>query len=75
MGKSEAWYCDEFRLDDSGDPNWNYDTQTFEEWLRYINSIYGLIKEFPIEEIMSNGEIWPHVEPVYHDSFNGIFES
>ena len=74
LGKSEAWYCDEFRLDNSGDPNWNYDTQTFEEWLEYIWSTYGPIKEFPIEEIMSNNEIWPKVEPVYHDSFKDLFE-
>lgn len=75
LGKSEAWYCDEFRLDNSGDPNWDYDTQTFEEWLEFINSTYGPIKEFPIEEIMLNGEIWPKVEPIYHDSYEDIFES
>ena len=73
LGKSEAWYCDEFRLDNSGDPNWNYDTQSFEEWLEYIRFTYGPIKEFPIEEIMSNNEIWPKVEPVYHDRFKDIF--
>ena len=72
MGKAEVWYCDEFRLDNSGDPNWDYDTQTFEEWLEYINSTYGPIKEFPIDEIMSNDEIWPNVEPVYHDSFRDL---
>ena len=75
MGKAEAWYCDEFRLDNSGDPNWNYDTQSFKEWLEYINFTYGPIKEYPIEEIMSNDEIWPKVDFVYHDSFKDIFES
>ena len=75
LGKTEVWYCDEFRLDNSGDPNWNYDSQSFEEWLEYINSTYGPIKEFPINEIMSNDEILPKVDVVYHDSFKGIFES
>ena len=75
MGKAEAWYCDEFRLDNSGDPNWYYDTQSFKEWLEYINFTYGPIKEYPIEEIMSNDEIWPKVDFVYHDSFKDIFES
>lgn len=74
MGKAEAWYCDEFRLDNSGDPNRNYDTQSFKEWLEYINFTYGPIKEFPIEEIMLNDEIWPNVDVVYHDSFKDIFE-
>ena len=72
LGKSEVWYCDEFRLDNSGDLNWNYDSPSFEEWLKYINSTYGPIKEFPIEEIMLNEEIWPNVEPVYHDCFKEI---
>ena len=72
LGKTEIWYCDEFRLDNSADSNWNYDTQTFEEWLEYIISTYGPIKEFPIEEIMLNGEIWPQVDVVYHNSFKEI---
>ena len=70
LGKDEAWYCDEFHLDNCGDERWNYDTQSFEEWLVFVKSTYGVIREFPIERIMSNDEIWPKVEPVYHDGFN-----
>ncbi|MBO4443685.1 MAG: hypothetical protein J5814_02805 [Bacteroidaceae bacterium] len=69
LGKKEIWYCDEFRLDNSGDKNWDYDTQSFEEWLDYIHSTYGIIKEFPVDEIMSFKEMWFPADPVYHDSF------
>lgn len=72
LGKSEIWYCDEFHLDNSGNPNWDYDTQTFEEWLEFINTTYGPIKEFPIEEIMLNEEIWPRIDSVYHDDFRDM---
>ena len=72
LGKNEAWYCDEFRLHNSGDEQWDYDTQSFEEWLEYISSTYGSIKEFPIEEIMSCKKQWFPAEPVYHDSFSDM---
>jgi hypothetical protein len=68
----KPWCCDEFHLDNCGDERWDYDSQSFEEWLAFINSTYGIIREFPIEKIMSNDEIWPKVEPVYHDGFKDI---
>lgn len=72
LGKSEAWYYDEFRLDNCGDERWDYDTQSFEEWLVFINSSYGIIREFPTQEIMSCQEKWFPAEPVYHDGFKDI---
>lgn len=70
LGEDEAWYCDEFRLNNCGDDSWNYDTQSFEEWIVFVKTTYGVIREFPIKRIMSNVEIWPKVDPVYHDGFN-----
>lgn len=72
LGKAEAWYCDEFRLDNSGDPNWDYDTQSFEEWLVYIRTTYGPIKEYPMDAIVKGEFLLPNVEPVYHDSLKDI---
>lgn len=72
LGKSEAWYCDEFRLDNCGDERWDYDTQSFEEWLVFINSSYGIIREFPTQEIMSCQEMRFPAEPVYHDGFKDM---
>ena len=72
LGKNEAWYCDEFHLDNCGDVNWNYDMQSFEEWLVFINSTYGVIREFPIEEISSSEETRFPAEPVYYDGFKDL---
>lgn len=72
LGKTEVWYCDEFRLDNCENPNWDYDTQSFEEWLEFIKSTYGQIKEYPINEILKGEFLWPNVEPVYHDCFKEI---
>lgn len=72
LGKDEAWYCDEFHLDNCGDSNWDYDNQSFEEWLAFINNRYGAIKEFPVEDIMSSKEKWFSADPVYHDSFKDV---
>ena len=69
LGQNEAWYCDEFHLDNSGSPNWNYDTQSFKEWLSFAESVSGTIPEFPVEEILSScGVVFPY-KPIYHDSF------
>lgn len=72
LGKNEAWYCDEFHLDNCGDERWDYDTQSFEEWLAFINSTYGVIREFPIEEISSSEDIRFPAEPVYYDGFKDL---
>lgn len=72
LGKDEVWYCDEFHLDNCGGERWDYDKQSFEEWFVFINSSYGIIREFPIEEMMANVEIWPKVDPVYHDGFKDM---
>ena len=72
LGKYEAWYCDEFHLDNCGDEEWNYDAQSFEEWIEYIKTKYGPIQEYPIEEVIASTEKWFPAEPVYHDSFKDI---
>lgn len=72
FGKNEAWYCDEYRLWNSGDKDWDYETQTFEEWLQYINSTYGPIKDYPINEILSNNGNTSPIAPVYYDDFKRI---
>ena len=73
LGKSEAWYCDEFRLDNNGDEEWDYDTQTFEEWLDYITGKYGPIKEYPIGEVLAfDPTKFSPAAPVYHDSFRNM---
>ncbi len=72
LGENEAWYCDEFHLDNCGDERWDYDTQSFEEWLAFINSTYGVIREFPIEEISSSEEMRFSAEPVYYDVFKDL---
>ena len=70
LGKSEIWYCNEFHLWNSGDEEWDYDTQTFEEWLEYITNKYGPIKEYPIDEVMKSDPLkYFPADPVYHDSF------
>lgn len=70
LGKSEVWYCDEFRLDNCGDEQWDYDTQSFEEWLAFITAKYGPIKEFPIEDVLKfDPQKFFPAAPVYHDSF------
>ncbi|MBR4368772.1 MAG: hypothetical protein IKP52_05675 [Prevotella sp.] len=72
LGQQEAWYCDNYHLEDCSAQKWNYDVQTFEEWLEYINSTYGPIKDYPLEEILAyKGDKFPF-EPVYHDSFRDI---
>ena len=70
LGQGEVWYCDEFHLDNCGDERWDYDKQSFEERLAFINSSYGIIKEFPTQEILSYKEMWFPAETVYHDGFN-----
>ena len=35
LGQQEAWYCDNYHLEDCSAQKWNYDVQTFEEWLEY----------------------------------------
>lgn len=72
LGKDEAWYCDEFHLDNCGDERWDYDTQSFDEWLTFISAKYGAIKEYPIEEIQSFKGMWFPAKPVYHDSFRNM---
>lgn len=73
LNKSEVWYCDEFHLDNCEDDQWDYDTQSFEEWLDYITNKYGSIKEFPIDEILAfdSKKFFP-TDSVYHDSFANI---
>lgn len=70
LGKSEVWYCDEFHLDNCGDEQWDYDTQTFEEWQAFITAKYGPIKDFPIDEVLKYylHKFFP-AYPVYHDNF------
>lgn len=70
FGQNEAWYCDEFHLDNCGSHNWNYDTQSFEEWLLFAESKLGTkIPEFPVEEIKAFRGDWFPSKPIYHDSF------
>ena len=72
LEKKEIWYCDEFHLDNCGDDKWDYDKQSFEDWLAFINNKYGTIKEFPIEEVMSSNKTLFTAVPVYHDNFRKI---
>ena len=73
LGKSEAWYCDEFHLDNCGDEQWDYDTQSFEEWLDYITTKYGPIKEYPLDEVLAfDPTKFFQSDPVYHDSFRDL---
>lgn len=69
LGQNEAWYCDEFHLENCGSPNWNYDVQSFKEWLSFAESVSGKIPEFPVDEILSFNGDRSHYKPIYHDSF------
>ena len=69
LGQHEAWYCDEFHLDNCGSPKWDYDTQTFDEWLTFAESVIGIIPEFLVEDVkFFTGDRFPS-KPIYHDSF------
>ena len=74
LGKSEVWYCDVI-------PKWNIKSNEWQEralaenWQRIESSAEHRLCRgvgFSIEEIMLNEEIWPNVEPVYHDCFKEI---
>lgn len=70
LGQHEAWYCDEFHLDNCGSPNWDYDTQSFDEWQSFAESKLGTkIPEYPVEEIKAFIGDWFSSKPIYHDSF------
>ena len=69
LGQNEAWYCDEYHLDNCESPNWNYDTQSFKEWLSFAESVSGTIPEFPVDGILSFCSDKYSYMPIYHDSF------